>query len=116
MESTATSPASADSHKAFITEYQSTCISRQADGSYVARFLWKPNHPPLPINRTLCEKRTRALARRLAMSPDSLNSYNTILTDQEHRGFIEKIDSPPVTYRCHYIPHHAVKKDLPTTP
>ena len=55
MESTATSSASADSDKAFMTEYQSTCISRQADGSYMAQFPWKPNHPPLPTNRTLCE-------------------------------------------------------------
>ena len=35
MESTAaTSPASVDSDKAFVIEYQSTCITRQADGSY----------------------------------------------------------------------------------
>ena len=99
-----------------MTEYHSTCISRQADGSYMAQFPWKPNHPPLPTNRALCEKRTRALARRLAMSPDLLNAYNTILNDQERRGLIEKINSPPVTSRCHYIPHHAVKKDSPTTP
>ena len=86
MESTATSPASVDSDKAFMTEYQSTCISRQVDGSYMAQFPWKPNHPPLSTNRTLCEKRTRALARRLAMSPDLLNAYSTILNDQERWG------------------------------
>ena len=88
----------------------------QADGSSMARFPWKPNHPPLPTNGTLCERRTQVLARRLAMSPDLLNQYSTILNDQECFGFIEKVNSPPVVSRCHYIPHHVVKKDLPTTP
>ena len=116
MDFTAASPASVDSDKAFMIEYQSTCINRQADGSFMARFPWKPNRPPLPTNGTLCERRTQVLACRLAVSPDLLNQYSTILYDQECFGFIEKVNSPPVVSRCHYIPHHVVKKDSPTTP
>ena len=99
-----------------MTEYQRTCITREADGSYTARFPWKPNHSPLPTNLTLCEGRTRALARRLTVSPELLTTYNNILKDQERRGFIEKINSPAVNSYYHYIPHHAVKKESPTTP
>ena len=111
MESTAISSTSVDPEKKFMTEYQRMSITREADGSYMARFPWKPNHSPLPTNLTLCEGRTRALARRLAASPELLNTYNNILKDQERQGFIEKINSPAVNSYCHYIPHHAVKKD-----
>ena len=116
MESTAISPTSIDPDKKFTVEYQRTCITHEADGSYTARFPWKPNHLPLPTNLTLCKSRTRTLARRLAESPDLLTTYSSILDDQERRGFIEKISSPAVNSNCHYIPHHAVKKESPTTP
>ena len=114
MESTAISLASMDPDKQFLAEYQRTCITRESDGSYTARFPWKPNHAPLPTNFTVCERRTRTLARKLAMSPDLLITYNNILNDQIERGFIEKIHS--TVANCHYIPHHAVKKQSPTTP
>ena len=116
MESTAISSTSVDPDKKFMTEYQRTCITHEADGSYTAQFPWKTNHSPLPTNLTLCGGRTRALARRLAASPELLTTYNNILKDQERRGFIEKINSPAVNSYCHYIPHHAVKKESLTTP
>jgi len=116
IKSVATSPDPIDPHKTVMAEYQKTCISREADGSYKACFPWKLNHPTLPTNLTLCEKRTRALARRLATSPHLLIIYSNILNDQEQRGFIEKVKLPSVTSNCHYIPHHAVKKESPTTP
>ena len=116
IESVATSPDPIDPHKTVMAEYQKTCVSREADGSYTARFPWKLNHPTLPTNLTLCEKRTRALARRLATSPHLLITYNNILNDQKQRGFIEEVKLPAVTSNCHYIPHHAVKKESPTTP
>ena len=59
MESTATLPTTINPDKEFIKEYQRTYITREADGSYTAQFPWKPNHPPLPTNLTLCEIRTR---------------------------------------------------------
>ena len=115
-ESATISPTLVNPDKEFMTEYQRTCIRQETNGSYTARFPWKPNHPPLPSNLTLCEERTRALAHRLAASPNLLTTYNNILIDQERRGFIEKINSPVVSSYSHYIPHHAVKKESATTP
>ena len=112
IEYVATSSAPVDP---VVAEYQKICISREADGSYTACFPWKFNHPTLPTNLALCERRTRALACRLATSPDLFVTYNNILNDQEQRGFIEKVKLPSVTSRCHYIPHHIVKKESPTT-
>ena len=49
----------------FIREYQQTAISREQNGSYTAKFPWKKDHPPLPTNHIVCEKRTRATIKRI---------------------------------------------------
>ena len=100
----------------FIHEYQQTSISRERDGSYTARFPWKKDHPPLPTNNIVCEKRTRATIKRLNQTPDLLHTYGTIIKEQEQRGFIEKIPNTANNHNVHYVPHHPVKKDSPTTP
>ena len=79
-------------------------------------FPWKTDHPPLPSNRGVCEKRAQSLARKLAQTPELLKTYGAIITDQLSRGFIEKVKEADVPQNCHFIPHHAVKKDSSTTP
>ena len=32
-----------------------SCVSRDQDGVYVARFPWKPDHPELPTNLTIAK-------------------------------------------------------------
>ena len=56
------------------------------------------------------------LARKLALSPPLLNKYSKILADQEHRGFIERVQLIANPTRCHYILHHPVHKESSTTP
>ena len=75
----------------FIHEYQQTSISRERDRSYTARFPWKKDHPPLPTNNIVCEKRTRATIKRLNQTPDLLHTYGTIIKEQEQRGFIRAV-------------------------
>ena len=86
------------------------------DGSYTARFPWKENHPLLPTNKLICKGRTRALVNKLVQTPKLLKVYDNILMEQERRGFIEEVPVPSLTKNCHYIPHHAVRKDSATTP
>jgi len=45
-------------------------ITYQQNGSYSLKFPWKENHPPLPTNYNVCNRRMRSLARRLAQTPD----------------------------------------------
>jgi len=117
IEDTAvTSPESGKSGHQFLTTYTANHISRQDDGTYCAGFPWKAEHPPLPNNFEICQKRTRSLANRLAQSPDLLQSYNKILEEQLSRGFIERVTEPSESGAFHYIPHHAVRKNSPTTP
>lgn len=50
------------------------------------------------------------------MTPDLLHVYNQIIAEQEARGFIEHVESHSDHSSAHYILHHAVEKDSPTTP
>ena len=99
-----------------LKQYLSSCVTRADDGAYIARFPWKPNHPTLPSNVAIAKYRTQQLVKRLTLTPTLLKVYNQILTEQEHRGFIERLGVVNDTFGTHYIPHHAVEKDSPTTP
>ena len=55
-----------------IENYISSCVTQATDGAYVARFPWRPHHPPLPSNYTVAERRTRQLVRRLSTKPKLL--------------------------------------------
>ena len=105
-----------DTVNTFLKDYIKNNVERLPDGSYSARFPWKDSHPALPTNFSMCARRTRSLTRKLANTPSLLSKYHEILKEQEHRGFIEQVEHSSKTTRCHYIPHHAVKKDSQTTP
>ena len=71
--------------------YQRDYISRDKDGSYIVRFPWKPNHPILTPNLTVCAYQTRALAKKLGRQPDLLQLYGNIINEQQQRNFIEQV-------------------------
>lgn len=106
------------SQEPFMETYQRDHISRDKDGYYVVRFPWRPNHPPLPSNKTICERLTRALARKLGRQPTMLQLYGKIITEQEQRQFIERApdENDQLVTEVHYIPHHPVYKNSSTTP
>ena len=100
-----------------LDHYLASCVTRDQDGAYVARFPWKPDYPDLPTNLTVAKQRTRQLVKRLFKTPDLLKTYHQILSEQETRGFIERVDDQPTIHSgIHYIPHHAVEKNSATTP
>ena len=93
--------------------YQRDCISRDKDDSYIVRFRWKPNHPILTPNLTVCEYQTRALAKKLGRQPDLLQLYGNVINEQQKRNlnkFHHQIPSTIeeyITYlitRCERIP------------
>ena len=100
----------------YFKEYQQSSIVHQ-NGSYTAKLPWKRDHPALPSNYDVSNKQTENLITRLQGQPHLLEKYDKMITKQERRGFIEKIDSDtPPTGQVHYIPHHPVKKDSATKP
>jgi len=81
MGTAATTQKNAD--KEFLKDYLATKVSKQIDGSYALKFPWKRNHPPLPSNYTICARRTRSIAYRLAKTLELLKMYHTIIEDKE---------------------------------
>ena len=100
--------------------YQSNNISWLPDCTYTAKFPWKDDTPHLPSNYNTCKRTTKHLLTRLRQSPQLLKLYDNIITDQECRGFIERVkDTPPLTTPkppIHYLSHRPLKKDSQTTP
>ena len=94
----------------FLTRYQESCIRRESDGAYCVKFPWKPDHPPLPSNYSICKNITRSLAQRLRENPELLYLYGKIISEQEEKGFIEKVPDRVVIRSVHYIPHHPIRK------
>ena len=103
-------------NQCIFQHYMQTHITAQPDGGYSLRFPWKEGHQPLPSNYTVCSRRTRSLAHRLAKTPELMKHYGKIIDEQERRGFIEKVDDHDHKKNVHYIPHHPVKKESSTTP
>lgn len=116
IESMGTTPVAQDPDANFMQEYMATKITSQPDGAYSLKFPWKNAHPPLPTNYAVCARRTRSMAQRLSKTPHLLQLYNTIITDQETRGFIERVNHHCKQGSVHYIPHHPVRKESSTTP
>ena len=70
------------SNSQFLTFYLKFSVECQSDGSYINRKVpWKENHPSLPSNRHVCEKRARSLAHKLSQTPDLLQLYGEIISD-----------------------------------
>ena len=100
----------------FLKSYQDNCVFQGPDGSYTASFPWKKTHPELPTNFPVCQNRTKTMIRRLVQSPELLRTYDDILSDQEKRGFIEKVPNASPVKGSHYLPHRPIKKESSTTP
>ncbi|XP_053388631.1 uncharacterized protein LOC128551742 [Mercenaria mercenaria] len=99
-----------------LQQYKATCIDIE-DGQYIAKLPWKQEHPTLPTNYNVTLRRTENTIRRLSKEPKMLQFYSKIISDQENRGFIEKVSDVTETQtRVHYIPHHPVRKESSTTP
>ena len=104
---------SQESETDFLKQYQRCCIKCDSDGAYCIKFLWKQDHPPLPSNY---KNITHSLIRRFSQDPDLLHIYGKIITEQEDKGFIEKVTDSEFTKNAHYIQNHPVRKASSITP
>ena len=77
-------------------------------GRYAVSWPWKEDQPDLPENRTLALGRLKSLVTRMKNTPELIQQYDDIITDQLDKGIIEKVGSETDSLTKHYIPHHAV--------
>ena len=117
LESIGVTPPGDISEDKVLDNYSTSCVTRDHDGAYVARFPWKLDHPDLPTNFTVAKQRTNQLVKHLSQTPELLKVYSRIIAEQEAKGFIERLDDQSTTHTSiHNIPHHAVEKDSTITP
>ncbi|XP_063406477.1 uncharacterized protein LOC134690407 [Mytilus trossulus] len=103
-----------NTEKQNIKEFSSTSITYE-DGKYVAKLPWIEECYELPTKEMIARARTHRVVNRLNQEPNLFKIYGYIIKEKKKRGFIEKVEeTEDEPQRIHYIPHHPVKKNLPT--
>lgn len=99
------------------TEYLENYISDSIvydDSKYTVKLPWRDDR-----NCAIKPRSTLIQNRECYQETENLKTlltkYREIISDQEKRGFIEKVDPQSTDETVHYIPHHSVKKDSATT-
>lgn len=85
------------------------------DNKYHVRLPWKVNTPSLPSNYSMALGQLKTLTSAL-QSRDEVKMYHDIIKSQLDNDFIEMVPRASPQDKCHYLPHHGVKKDSVTTP
>ena len=91
---------------------------RLNDKRYEVELPWKENHPVLPDNYQLSEKRLKHLLTRLRKDPEILHEYNNVIAEQRREGVVEVVSEHNTGEigKVHYLPHHAlIRRDKSTT-
>ena len=97
--------------------YQDESIKVSGD-KYIVGLPWKQDHDEFPTNFAVAKRRTESVIKRLSKNPEMLAKYGGIISEQERRDFIEKVNDEEMNTatKIHYIPHHPVFKESNTTP
>lgn len=71
-------------------------------------------HPPLPDNRLLAEKRLESVRRKLK-SDGTLEAYQNVFDEWLREGIIEEVPIDEIHNASHYLPHRPVIKERSST-
>ncbi|XP_054287608.1 uncharacterized protein LOC129003337 [Macrosteles quadrilineatus] len=105
---------SESSVKSRTMEHFVESVSVENDGRYQVKLPWVDDHPPLPTNLKVAQKRLGNLTNKLNSS-GYFSSYQQVLSDWEELGIIEKVNDANLEIG-HYLPHrHVIKENSLTT-
>ena len=86
---------------------------------YEVSLPFKEEHPTIPDNYLVAQKRLSSSLARLKSKPDILQQYDDVIKDQLNSGVIELVDKSRdqevIPGTVHYIPHKEVVKEDRTT-
>ncbi|KAJ8918883.1 hypothetical protein NQ315_011175, partial [Exocentrus adspersus] len=88
-------------------------IKINEDGRYEVRLPWVEDHPPLPTNYSLAQKRLNITAKKLK-STHLVEEYDSVFKEWLTEDIIEQVDGDISDYG-HYLPHRPVIKENSTT-
>ncbi|XP_055944629.1 uncharacterized protein LOC129975591 [Argiope bruennichi] len=90
-------------------------VKQDGDGRYVVSLPWLEDHPVLPSNKSLAEKRLKNAVDRIK-NLGILQDYENVFEDWKKEGIIEELNSENLKdSKCHYLPHRPVIKENSTT-
>ena len=100
-----------------LCKFNRSIIYNEASKQYTVSFPWTESVINLPNNYALAKGRLNSLLKRLDQNKDLLENYDTVIKEQIMNDFIEKVpENELIRPNTHYLPHHPVIKDHPTTP
>ena len=86
---------------------------------YEVSLPFKEEHPTIPDNYLVAQKRLSSSLARLKSKPDILQQYDDVIKDQLNSGVVELVDKSRdqevIPGTVHYIPHKEVVKEDRTT-
>ena len=82
---------------------------------YEAPILWIVEHPDLPDNKGLAEKRLQSLVIRFAPEPDYEKKYRTAMEENFTEGYAVRhsTEEADILAPAYYLPHFGVYKNSP---
>jgi len=78
LQSVGVSPTDETAKDNMLQQYINSCLTRDDDRTYVARFPWKRTHPVLPTNISVAECRTRHLVKPSVHNNNSKRERQTV--------------------------------------
>ena len=72
---------------------------------------WKIGHKPLPSNYNVSLLRLKSQVKKLRHSPDILEKYDALISEQVQDGIIEQVSEMEPAVKTHYLPHRAVIRE-----
>ena len=82
---------------------------------YCVSWPWREQNVVPPDNYQLALGRLKSLMKRLAKTPELVEKYNIVITDQLVNGIIEEVQETDDNAKIHYLPHHTVVKESSET-
>ena len=98
-----------------LNQFNDTIV--YSDGQYSVQFPWKIPRPNLPSNFMLAKGRLISLMKRFKNDAELFENYKKVIKEQLSNEFIEVVpEDEIVRQNTHYLPHHPVVRNHPTTP
>ncbi|XP_043469952.1 uncharacterized protein LOC122503458 [Leptopilina heterotoma] len=86
----------------------------EGEGRFQVSLPWKVNHPPLPDNFDVAQRRLVPMTKKL-IDQNLFVEYDRVFKDWESEGIIEKVPDGELSVKGHYLPHRPVIKENSTT-
>ena len=102
--------------RSVLENFEDTIEYSELECQYRVSLPWKGNKKRLSSNFGLALNRLKSQCSKFREDSLYLQNYSKVMSEQESRGFIERVPDWDLNEHCHFLAHHGVKKESRTTP